>query len=67
STTWRAGVCPGSVSLSVSSLIGWTAYEGRYGEQTDVGDSPIRVLLAREKTQLIGWVLFFFLPQVTLR
>lgn len=29
------------------ALIGWTAYEGRYEEQVDVGKSPVRVLLAR--------------------
>ena len=29
------------------ALIGWTAYEGRYGRDVDAGDKPIRVLLAR--------------------
>lgn len=28
-------------------LIGWTGYEGRYSQQVDVGESPVRVLLAR--------------------
>lgn len=29
------------------TLIGWTAYEGRYGRDVEAGEKPLRVLLAR--------------------
>ncbi|UYV12481.1 MAG: hypothetical protein NCW75_14435 [Phycisphaera sp.] len=29
------------------ALIGWTAYEGRYGRDVEAGEKPLRVLLAR--------------------
>lgn len=47
------------------ALIGWTAYEGRYGREVDAGEKPIRVLLARGPMN--ERVIVVFRPPGTLR
>lgn len=47
------------------ALIGWTAYEGRYGRDVEAGQKPIRVLLARAPDG--ARVVVVFRPPGTLR
>lgn len=47
------------------TLIGWTAYEGRYGRDVESGEKPLRVLLARAPDG--SRVIVVFRPPGTLR
>lgn len=55
----------GAAAAEQVALIGWTAYEGRYGQEVDVGEKPVRALLARAPGG--ERVVVVFRPRNTLR